>query len=133
VGHRRIDRGGAIALACEARLLHRADRLAEFPRRDRGHCKSVQRLQDMTSRPRSRRSGLDALRDGRTPRWAPVGLAARRYLRAVHAAFRQGLTGLGIRRSRRGDELLPNAELLIDDAPMSSSLDDLRAPFALGA
>ena len=31
---------------------------------------------------------------------------------------------------KKVDELLSNAELLIDDAPMSSSLDDLRDLFA---
>jgi hypothetical protein len=34
---------------------------------------------------------------------------------------------------KKTDELLPNAELLIDDAPMSSSLDDLSDLFALVA
>ena len=34
---------------------------------------------------------------------------------------------------KKVDELSPNAELLIDDAPMSSSPDDLRDPFALVA
>jgi hypothetical protein len=34
---------------------------------------------------------------------------------------------------KKVDELLSNAELLIDDAPMSSSLDDLRDLFALVA
>jgi hypothetical protein len=34
---------------------------------------------------------------------------------------------------KKVDELLPNAELLIDEAPMSSSLDDLRDLFALVA
>jgi len=34
---------------------------------------------------------------------------------------------------KKVDELLPNAELLIDDATMSSSPDDLRDPLALVA
>jgi hypothetical protein len=55
-----------------------------------------------------------------------------RYPWAVHAGFRQGLPGRNY-AIKKAAGLLPNAELLINDAPMSSSLDDLRDLFALVA